>query len=113
MAAETYYYRPSAVSKAQEMLAFLADSFRLNPLRNNPDDPKPEQWSGYLLQHPGFADSGGYTLAARVFAENRRSVDGLTPEMQNLAGSLICVKFDEQMLRNIADLDNVGAIHGN
>jgi hypothetical protein len=100
---EAVFSDQQTIDNAQDMLMFLPEAFHLFPQPDEQKDPEPEEWSKYLLEYPQYADSK-YGLAALTFAQSRESVEGLIPELQALAASLICVFFDEQELREIANI---------
>jgi len=85
------------------MLGLLSDAFRLYPI-SGIEPPEPAQKGAFLMEYPQYVNGGYFEAAAYNFANDPTSFDGLSPERQQLAASLIAVTFSEQQLQKIAKI---------
>lgn len=84
----------------RSMLELIPDSFRLFPLRDIEPPRSPNEWSGFLLQHPRYVD-GRYKAVALCLAEDRLVLEGMSDDYQKLGGALIRVMFSNEELIDI------------
>jgi len=94
------YVSPALAEGAQKMLELIPESFRLYPLTDMPERIDPVDWATTLREHPQYVD-GKWNNAALTLAHDRTILEQMSPEYQQLGGTLIRVMLSNEELNQI------------